>query len=51
MNKYYPLHDRLCAIEGEQMRQYAVGEEKAGARPDMIANGVTDLIKNYIAVE
>ena len=51
MNWYYPLHDRLCAIEGEYLRQYVVGEEKAKARLDLIANDVSDLMKKYISVE
>ncbi len=51
MNCYFPLHDRLCAIEGEYMRWYAVGEEKAKARLDMISDDVTDLMKKYIAVD
>lgn len=51
MNNYYPLHDRLCAIEGEYLRQFVLGEENARTRLDMIANDVTDLMKKYIAVE
>jgi len=51
INCYYPLHDRCCAIEGEYMRQYAVGEPKAKARLDLIAGDVHDLMLKYIAVE
>lgn len=51
MNCYFPLHDKLCNIEGQYMRQYAAGEEKTKARLDLIADDVTELMKKYIAVE
>ena len=51
LNWYFPLHDRLCAIEGEYLHRYAVGEEDAKARLDMIAGDIPGLMKKYIALE
>ena len=30
MDNYFPLHDRLAAVDGETMRQYRMGEAEAG---------------------
>lgn len=50
MNWYFPLHDRLCAIEGEYMRQYAVGEKNAKVRLDMIADDIPAMMRKYFAL-
>ena len=51
MKQYFPLHDRLCAIEGEYIRQAVVGEEGARERLALIADDQNRMMKKYFALD
>ena len=47
LNNYFPLHDRLCAIEGELLREYAVGDPKAEKRIEAMRDATSDMRRKY----
>ena len=47
VENYFPLHDRLCAREGELMREYALGAEYAAKELSKISRRVPNLRKKY----
>ncbi len=47
MDEYYPLHDRLCAIEGHFMKEYMNGDESAAKKIELIKNDLPELQKKY----
>ena len=51
LKQYYPLHDRLCAIEGEYIRQAVVGEEGAREKLALISKDMNKMIKKYFALD
>lgn len=47
VENYFPLHDRLCAREGELMREYALGADYAAKELSRISRRVPNLRKKY----